>query len=152
MVYLFGLGMFALLNGNVVAIVFLSAFAALTGFIKYNWYPAKFLPGDSLTYLLGSIVASGVIVGNMERIGIVMMTPFGVEFLLKLRAGFKASCLGKLREDGRLDPPYGRKIYSLTHLIMNLGKFTEKEVTIILILIQIVFTLIPLYLYGLAAA
>lgn len=149
-VYLLGLGIFALLNENVVAIVFLSTFSALLGFIKYNWFPAKFLPGDSLTYLLGAVVASGVILGNMERIGIVIMLPFAIEFLLKLRVKFKASCLGKLREDGKLDPPYGKKVYSLTHLIMNLGEFDEKQVTLILILIQIVFTLIPLYWYGLA--
>ncbi len=142
MVYLLGLGAFAFMNGNMVAVIFLTSFAAVTGFIKYNWYPAKFLPGDSLTYLLGAIVASGVIVGNMEKVGIIVMIPFIIEFFLKLRSKFGASCLGKLRSDGKLDPPYGKKIYSWTHLIMNIRKFTEKQVTMILILIQIVFTII----------
>jgi UDP-N-acetylglucosamine--dolichyl-phosphate N-acetylglucosaminephosphotransferase len=127
------------LNGSAV---FLTAFAALAGFIRYNWYPAKILPGDSLTYLLGSIVAAGVIVGNMERSGILVMSPFIIEFFLKLRVKFKATCLGKLREDGKLDPPYGRKVYSWTHLLMNLRSMTEKQVTIALILIQLVFTVI----------
>jgi UDP-N-acetylglucosamine--dolichyl-phosphate N-acetylglucosaminephosphotransferase len=142
-VYCLGLGVFALLS-NIAeasgAIVFLVTFAALVGFVWYSWYPAKILPGDSLTYLLGSIVASGVIVGNMERSGIIVMLPFIVEFFLKLRVKFKASCLGRLREDGKLDPPYGKKIYSWTHVIMNLKPMTEKQVTIILVLIQTVFT------------
>jgi hypothetical protein len=56
---------------------------------------------------------------------------------------FKASCLGKLRKDGKLNPPYGKKIYSLTHVIMNLKPFTEKQVTIIMILIATLFSLIP---------
>lgn len=142
MVYLLGLGIFALINGSIGAAIFLTSFAAVAGFIKYNWYPAKFLPGDSLTYLLGAIVASGIIVGNMEKIGIFIMIPFILEFFLKLRSKFKASCLGKLRDDGKLDPPYGKNVYSWTHLIMNAGKFTEKQVTIILILIQIIFTII----------
>lgn len=148
-VYFLGLGIFGLLhrstgpdilNGSVI---FLTAFAALAGFIRYNWYPAKILPGDSLTYLLGSTVAAGVIVGNMERSGILVMLPFIIEFFLKSRVKFKATCLGKLREDGKLNPPYGRKTYSWTHVLMNLRPMTEKQVTVTLILIQLGFTVIP---------
>jgi len=147
-VYFLGLGIFSLLHnsgGSDVlngSVVFLAAFAALAGFIRYSWYPARILPGDSLTYLLGSMVAAGVIVGNMERSGILVMLPFIIEFFLKLRIKFKATCLGKLREDGKLDPPYGRKIYSWTHLLMNIRSMTEKQVTITLILIQLCFTII----------
>ncbi len=147
-VYFLGLGIFGLLhksagsdilNGSVI---FLTAFAALAGFIRYNWYPAKILPGDSLTYLLGSMVAAGVIVGNMERSGILVMLPFIIEFFLKLRVRFKATSLGKLREDGKLNPPYGRKVCSWTHFMMNLKPMTEKQVTITLIVIQFCFTLV----------
>jgi UDP-N-acetylglucosamine--dolichyl-phosphate N-acetylglucosaminephosphotransferase len=121
----------------------LISFASLLGFIKYNWYPARILPGDSLTYLLGSIVASGVIVGNMEKVGVIVLLPFIIEFFLKARARFKASCLGKLRKDGKLNPPYGKRIYSITHIIMNLRPLTEMQVTIIMILIVALFSLIP---------
>jgi UDP-N-acetylglucosamine--dolichyl-phosphate N-acetylglucosaminephosphotransferase len=142
-IYCSFLGIFSLLNGETVsATIFLSTVGALIGFLIYNWHPAKILPGDSLTYCLGAVVASGIILGNMERAGIIILIPFIIEFLLKLRSRFKASCLGKLRRDGKLDPPYGKKIYSLTHFIMNLGKLTEKKVTIILILIQILFGLL----------
>jgi len=142
-VYCLGLGIFALVN-NITegTVIFLVTSATLIGFIWYSWYPAKILPGDSLTYLLGSIVASGVIVGNMERSGLIVMLLFIIEFFLKLRVKFKASCLGKIREDGKLDPPYGKKVYSWAHLIMNLKPMTEKQVTIILILIQICFTIL----------
>jgi len=84
-----------------------------------------------------------VIVGNMERSGILIMSPFIIEFFLKLRSKFKASCLGKLRDDGKLDPPYGRRIYSWTHIVMNLRPLTEKQVTILLILVQLCFTILP---------
>jgi len=142
-VYLLSLGAFALLAGNISSVIFLVALAALVGFIRYNWYPAKFLPGDSLTYLLGAIVASGVIVGNMEKIGAIVMIPFIIEFVLKISSRLKASSLGKLREDGKLDPPYGRRVYSLTHILLNIKPLTEKQVTIILILIESVFAIIP---------
>ncbi len=143
-VYCFSLGVYALLNDEIIsAVIFFSTVGALIGFLKYNWFPARILSGDSLTYCLGAVVAAGIIVGNMERAGIITMTPFIIEFLLKLRSKFKASCLGKLRNDGKLDPPYEKKVYSWTHIILNIRRLTEKQVTIILIFIQIIFSLLP---------
>jgi len=136
LIYTLTLGLYALLHGSIASIIFFVTFASLLGFIRYNWYPARILPGDSLTYLLGSLVACGVIVGNMERAGIIALIPFIVEFFLKARAKFKASCLGKLREDDKLDAPYGKKIYSLTHVLMNLKQMREIDVTRSLILIE----------------
>ena len=144
-IYLFSLGILALLTNNFSNILFFTTCASLFSFLIFNWYPAKILPGDSLTYLLGSIVASGVIVGNMEKAGIILLIPFIIEFFLKARSKFRASCLGKLRKDGKLDPPYGKKIYSITHILMNLKKMNEKEVTISLILMEI-FVAIFLFL------
>jgi UDP-N-acetylglucosamine--dolichyl-phosphate N-acetylglucosaminephosphotransferase len=143
-VYFLGLGIFGLVHERTIgSVIFFITFAALAGFVKFNWYPAKILPGDSLTYLLGSMVAAGVIVGNMEKSGILVMLPFIIEFFLKLRSRFRASCLGKLREDGKLDPPYGRRMYSWTHILMNLKPMTEKQVTMLMILIQTCFAVLP---------
>jgi UDP-N-acetylglucosamine--dolichyl-phosphate N-acetylglucosaminephosphotransferase len=148
-VYTFSLGVFAWMNGRIeAAVLLLTACAALMAFLRYNWHPAKILPGDSLTYFLGSLVAAGVIVGNMERAGLIVMLPFIIEFVLKARSKFKASCLGKLRDDGKLDPPYGKKIYSWTHVMMNLDKLNEKGVTIAMVLVQIVFATIPFLEYA----
>jgi len=141
-VYTLALGTFGILyvskaglnNGSIILLI---TAASLLAFLKFNWIPAKILPGDSLTYLLGAVVASGLIIGNMEKIGIIVMSPFILEFLLKLMSRFKASCLGILRRDGKLDPPYGKKIYSLTHLVMNITPMTEKQVTMSLITIQL---------------
>jgi len=144
-VYLLGLGLYALFIGNIANVIFLISVASLLAFIKYNWYPAKILPGDSLTYLLGSIVATGVIVGNMEKIGVIIMIPFFIEFLLKMRSRFKAKSTGKLKANGTIESLYGRSIYSLTHIVMNLGKLTEKQIVIILIFIQVFFAVLPFF-------
>jgi len=142
LVYCTSLGIYSLINNRIVsAAIFFSCAGALIGFLKYNWVPAKILSGDSIQYLLGSVVASGVILGNMEKAGLFLMIPFGIEFLLKLRTRLHAHYMGKLREDGKLDPPYGKKIYSLTHVIMNVKPFSEREVTLILIFIQILVSL-----------
>ena len=147
LVYTLGLGIHALGQGSeLAAVIFFTAFASLLPFLKYNWYPAKILPGDSLTYLLGVIVAAGVIIGNMERVGIIVMTPFIIQGLLKfyskLRLGEFASDLGDLQNDGTVKPKYN-KIYSLTHIIMRMGDFKESQVTLILILVQALFTALP---------
>jgi len=148
-VYTFSLGVFAWMAGRTqAAVLLLIACAALLAFLRYNWYPAKILPGDSLTYLLGSLVAAGLIIGNMERAGLLVMLPFIIEFVLKARSKLKASCLGKLRDDGKLDPPYGKKIYSWTHVMMNLGKLSEREVAVAMILVQTLFATLPFIEYA----
>lgn len=145
-VYCLSLGLYAFFFGEAASVaIFMSAVGALLGFLVFNWYPAKILSGDSLTYCLGSIVAAGVIVGNIEKAGIIIMTPFILEFFLKAASKFKASSLGKIRKDGKLEPPYGKKTYSITHIIMNLKSMTERDVTISLILMEIGFALFMFY-------
>ena len=46
--------------------------------------------------------------------------PWIIEFLLHLRRKFKVTDLGIRQKDGTFKAPYGRKIYSLTHLVMNI--------------------------------
>lgn len=148
-VYFFGLGVFALVIGKMVsAAIFFSMLGALIGFLRYNWMPAKMLSGDSIQYVMGAAVISGAILGDMERAAFIVLIPFFIEAFLKLKSGLKASCLGKLQKDGTLEPPYGKKIYSWTHIIMNLGKFNEKQITIALILLESIFVLITfIYMY-----
>ncbi|MCD6226766.1 MAG: glycosyl transferase family 4 [Candidatus Aenigmarchaeota archaeon] len=141
-VYCLGLASYALFSNEIIsAVIFLSTTGALLGFLFFNWYPAKILSGDSLTYGLGATIATGVIIGNMEKAGVIILIPFIIEFFLKLRSKFKAHSLGKLRKDGTLEAPYGKNIYSLTHILMNFRKLKERQVTIGLILIEIIFVL-----------
>lgn len=145
--YMSSLGIYAFLHGIPAYMIFLPAAAALLAFLFYNRYPAKILPGDSLTYLLGSVAAAGIIIGNMEKIGMIMLMPFIIEFFLKSRSRFSASSLGKLRDDGTLAAPYGKKIYSLTHVAMNLGRMNEKNIFWMFVIIQAVFCTIPFLLF-----
>jgi UDP-N-acetylglucosamine--dolichyl-phosphate N-acetylglucosaminephosphotransferase len=147
-VYTLSLGLFALTHGSALAsIIFLTTAGALFAILRYNFYPAKILSGDSLTYTLGAIVAVGAILGNMEKVTIVVMIPFLIQGILKFYSFFKlkhfASDMGILQKDGTIKSKYGKKIYSLTHIVMNLGNFTEKQIVLILIFIQIVFATIP---------
>jgi len=136
------LALYAFVNGSYAAsVIAFSTFAALLAFIKFNWYPAKIFPGDSLTYLLGAVLASIAIIGNMEKAVAVACIPFFVEFFLKARSGFKAQSFGYWK-NGKIHSQYGDKIYSLTHLFTRTGKYTEKQIVICLMLIELIFSLL----------
>ena len=76
-VYLGSLGLYAYVNGSyVAALIALMTFACVLAFYFYNKYPAKILPGDSLTYLLGGSLACIAIVGNLEKAALICSIPF----------------------------------------------------------------------------
>ncbi|VVC03052.1 Phospho-N-acetylmuramoyl-pentapeptide-transferase [Candidatus Burarchaeum australiense] len=109
-------------------------FGACAGFLIYNWYPAKIFPGNITTYALGATVAAAVIIGNMERIGVIVLSPQIIEFFLKARSGFQAENFGKVGKDGRLS--YDGPIHSLTHLTMKLFRPTEQQLVLYHIALQ----------------
>lgn len=145
------LGLFAAANGRweAAALAFAAA-AALLAFYAFNRFPARMLPGDSLTYFAGGSFVSAVIVGNVERFAVVVFLPWILEFLLKLRARFRARSYGDLQRDGTLAAPYPR-VYSLTHVAMKLpaalGRrrgLTEGQATHALLLLELVLCALAL--------
>ncbi len=142
------LGAYAYLHGSIAAAMIAFTFAAsLLAFLKFNWYPAKIMPGDSVPYAIGAVAATVAIIGNVEKFALYVFALWFIEFALKARSKFKAESFGVLQQDGTLKAPYP-KIYSLTHAIMKLRPLTEKQVVAILIGIQaaigaLVLLLIP---------
>ncbi len=152
LIYTFALGLFAFLNGSLVsAVLFFMTFAGLLGVLRYNFFPAKILPGDSLTYTLGAVVATGAIVGDMEKATIIIMIPFIIQGVLKFYSYFKlgkfATDLGILQDDGTIKPRYGKSVFSWIHLITNLGNLTERKIVLVMVLIQVFFAAIPFLEY-----
>lgn len=138
LVYTGVLALYAYINNSPIGLFFsLITFSALIAFFIYNKYPAKIFPGDSLTYLLGATLACIAILGNMERAVLLCSVPFFIEFILKARSKFKAKSYGYYK-DGKIHPQY-TKIYSIPHFFMKNGKFTEKQITYFLILIELIF-------------
>jgi UDP-N-acetylglucosamine--dolichyl-phosphate N-acetylglucosaminephosphotransferase len=132
------LGIFALIHSDfLVATLLLSFAASLFAYLAFNWYPSKIWPGDSLTHMIGVVLAVAAIIGNMEKATVIVLLPFIIEFFLKARSKFKAECFGKLRPDGKIGPPYGKNIYSWTHLLLNIKPMKEKNVTITMMMIQL---------------
>jgi UDP-N-acetylglucosamine--dolichyl-phosphate N-acetylglucosaminephosphotransferase len=150
LVYTLSLGIFAYLHGEIVAaIVFLVTFGSLLAILKYNFYPAKILAGDSLTYTLGAVVACGAIIGNMEKATLITMLPFliqgALKFYSKFKLGYFASDLGILKRDGTIQCKYSN-IYSWTHLMMKFN-LTERQIVLGMIIVQAVFASLPFLLF-----
>lgn len=120
-------------------------FAAALAFLYFNKFPARVIPGDSFTYAIGAILVSIMVMGNAETFGIIIFMPWIIEFLLHARKkGFDVRDLGIRQKDGTFKAPYGRKIYSLTHLVMNLKRSKEWEVSLYLCLIEAAFVILAL--------
>lgn len=138
-VYTGMLGLYAYFHQSYIgALISLITFTALISFYYYNKYPAKILPGDSLTYLLGAILACIAILGDMERAALIVSIPFFIEFFLKARSKFRAQSYGYYK-NGKVCSKYG-KIYSIPHIFTRTGNFTEKQITWFMILIELGFS------------
>ena len=140
-------GLYAFAAGRTEgAIIALMLSAALLAFLRYNRFPARMLPGDSLTYLIGATFVTAVVIANVEMFAVIVYIPWIIEAFLKLRGRFAMASLGILQKDGTLKSQY-KKIYSLTHVVMKSGRFTEKQVTEILVSIEILIALFAFWFF-----
>lgn len=100
---------------------------ALLAFIYFNWYPARVFPGDTLTYSVGALAACVAILGNMEKIGVILFIPYAIDFFLPLRKGLDVEAFAKTNDDGSLEQPYD-KICDITHLAIAVLKRAKTKV------------------------
>ncbi len=143
-----GLVIYSFLYGNGIGLLLSSVLVgALLAFLIFNWYPAKILPGDSFTYCVGGALIAIIVIGNAEGFGLIIFIPWIIEFFLHLRGKFNVTDLGIRQKDGTLKAPYGNRIYSLTHIAMNIKrKVREKDVTIMLAAFEVLFVVLALVL------
>lgn len=141
LIYLTSLGLYAFkFERYIAALLALITLAAVLAFYFYNKYPAKIFPGDSLTYLLGAVLASIAIVQDLERATFVISIPFIMEFFLKLKGKFQKQTYGYIK-NSKIKSHY-KKIYSIPHIFMRTGKFTEKQIVFFMWIIQAIFAVI----------
>ncbi len=128
-----------------LSIIGLCMVASLVVFLIFNWSPAKVFPGDVLTYSIGALFISMAILGNFERIAIIVFIPYLIEVVLKLRGGLKKYSFGIPDKNNNLSVPH-KKIYGLTHFsIWFLKKIKnnarEVQVVVLIYIIQLIFIL-----------
>ena len=146
------LGAYAYLHESVAAAMIAFTFAiSLLAFLWFNKYPARIMPGDSMTYAIGSVVAVVAIIGNMEKFALYVFILWFVELALKIRSridlGHTAESFGVLQPGGTLKAPYP-KIYSLTHAVMKIRPMKEWQVVMVLVGLQVLISMSVFLIMG----
>ena len=113
---------------GIIAMLAAIMIAALAAFLLFNHYPAKVFPGDTLTYMVGGLIAVIAIMGNAEKAALYLFIPFIIEFFLKARGAWSMESFAKLKPDSSLTIPY-KKIYGLTHAAIAFSRAFKKRVS-----------------------
>ena len=139
-------------SGTVAA----SLLGASIAFLIFNMYPAKVLPGDVGRLPLGAAMASAIILGNMDRLAIILYTPFLINFILYLayrfyvrRKNMEYAKFATPREDGTLEVVGPFTMYWIFPYLSK--SVTEKRNVLLLLLLQamIAYGAVTILLFGL---
>lgn len=138
-----GLLIYSLIYGTYMGALLSSMLlAGILALLPFNVYKASIIPGDSYTYAVGAAFIAIMALGNAEAFGVIIFIPYFVEFFLHLRRKFNVTDVGRRRRDGTFEAPYGKRIYSLTHFVMNIKRVNEKEISLYLSLIEVAFVVL----------
>ena len=115
--------------------------AVLAGFYMWNKYPAKVFPGDVGTYSIGAMLATIIVLANIEKLGILMLTLYGINFLLFLFMVYKVKFKGmkyykfaSVSKEGYIKP---HNPYTVYWVFPYFFKLNEKQATRVIFLTQI---------------
>lgn len=134
-------------------IILAALLGACIAFLKFNWYPSRVFPGDIGTLVIGTGIASAVIIGNMERFGVILLIPAFYELASTIYYGFKGvkrreACHNPLIDaKGKLKPPRGAENYTLFYYILSKNPMNEKELVKTVLMLYFFFGLIALGIY-----
>ena len=146
------LGLIAYLSGQGwLAILALCMVAAVVAFLLFNWYPARIFPGNSFTYFVGALIACVAIMGNMEKLALLMFIPYLIEFILKARGFMQKESFAQLLFDGTLALPYD-KWYGIEHISISFlksvfSKATEVSVVLLILFFEFIICIIAFLIY-----
>jgi UDP-N-acetylglucosamine--dolichyl-phosphate N-acetylglucosaminephosphotransferase len=112
-------------------------------FLVYNRYPARILSGDVGNLPLGATMAAALILGNMDRLAVILFLTYFVNFMLYIfyrihvrRSGGKYAKFASPRDDGTLEVVGP---YTMYWILPYLSKtMTEKRNVKLLVLLQVI--------------
>ena len=138
----------AIANNSVeAAILFIPVLGALLAFLCYNKYPAQVFPGDVGNLTIGAVLASGVIIGNMEAAGALLMILYVADFFIKAYNRFPSSKWWGDYRMGKLYPLEG-KVRGLPQLVMKLfNGISEKNLVLFFIGVEVIIGAVVVALY-----
>ena len=134
-------------NATVSSFLFLSFLGALIAFFLFNRYPAKVFPGDVGALSIGATLATGVIIGNMESVGALLLLPYVVDFFIKLANKLPSKEWWGEYKGGKLYP-VGGKVWGFCQLVMKLANgISEQNLVLVFFAIEALVGIIVLLLF-----
>jgi UDP-N-acetylglucosamine--dolichyl-phosphate N-acetylglucosaminephosphotransferase len=132
------LGVCALLYGSIESAVALFALSGgLMAFLRWNWFPARLFMGGTGTFLIGAVLASSIIAGTIKVVGVIALTPYIINFILRALDRFRWS-VGETLLGERVR---SKKRNALWALFMHNQPATEESVVRNCLMVQILFAL-----------
>ncbi|UCG00392.1 MAG: hypothetical protein JSW11_12160 [Candidatus Heimdallarchaeota archaeon] len=130
----------ALFVGNPIVTLFVTSL--LGGFLvllRYNWYPAKILIGDTGTLTLGTGIVVALIIGNMDRLAVGLFGLHFINFLLFFVYIYthQTAKIATVNDEGNIVAPCPYTVYwFLPYFLKNISE--RKNVVIILLIHTII--------------
>ena len=105
------------------------------------------IPGDVGNLTIGAVLASGVIIGNMEAAGALLMVPYVVDFFIKAYNRFPSSKWWGDYRMGKLYPLEG-KVRGFAQLVMKIfNGISEKNLVLFFIGVEVIVGAVVVALY-----
>lgn len=130
---------------SVSLFIFVAFLGALFAFYFFNRYPSKAFPGDVGNLSIGAALASGVIIGNMESIGALLLLPHIIDLFIKLANGLPSKEWWGEYKNGKLYP-LGGKVRGLCQLTMKIfNGISEQNLVRVIVGFEILVALFVLF-------
>ncbi len=139
------------------AVILAATLGASLAFLKYNWFPAKVFPGDVGTLAMGAAIASAVIIGNMEKYGVILFIPAFYELAATMYYWAKSierrhACHNPvISSDGKLSPPRGTQNYTLFYKILSWKPMREPSLVLSVLGLYVISGILALLVFFLHA-
>jgi len=135
---------------SIVMMLSAALLGSLAAFLIFNWYPSKIFPDDVGTLLIGCMIGVTVILGRIEVAGVIMLLPHIIDFVFfkipnRLPQEVSQPWTSVLK-DGKLYPPK-KSVTFAQWLMVKFNGLTEKNLTLLLMGIEIVLGIIVLGIY-----
>ncbi|MDO8554370.1 MAG: hypothetical protein Q7S22_06175 [Candidatus Micrarchaeota archaeon] len=134
-------------NSPEMFILSISILGPLLAFFYFNKYPAKVFPGDVGNLTIGAVLATSVIIGNLESAGVFLILIYVVDFLIKAKNKFPSKNWWGDYKNGKLYP-YQGKVLGLAQLVMKVcNGISEQKLVLFFFMVEAMVAIITLFIF-----
>ncbi|MBI5223052.1 hypothetical protein HY990_01385 [Candidatus Micrarchaeota archaeon] len=133
-------------NRPELLLISLAMMGSLLGFLVFNRYPSKIFPGDVGTLSIGAALACAVILGNFESLGVLLVLPYVIDFMIKAINRFPSRGWAGIYKDGKLYSPE-IPISFAQHVMKHFKGISEQNLVFFFVSLEAVFALVAVLIF-----